>query len=383
MEAAEALGVDLTVVSDRDQLLSGHMGDSFLLTDLAHPDAAADDIARAGPFDAVVAPDDQGVLAAALAAERLGLAHNPPAAVAATRNKVALRRALRGVVRQPVYQVLEDGTDAGLVAGELGFPVVLKPLSRSGSQGVIRADDGDGARSAASRIRRILAVCGANPSEPLLVERFVPGPEIAVEAVLVDGDLRVLAIFDKPDPLDGPYFEETIYVAPSRLHPEVLDASEALVSEACAALGLETGPVHAELRIDAGRPVLIEVAARPIGGRCGQALHFGLLGTSLEALLLRAALDRPLAGLRLTEAVGALMLPIPKAGVLEEVHGLEAAARIPHVTGVEQSIPIGSRVQALPDGDRYLGFAFAAADDAAKVETALRSVMGTVEVVVA
>ncbi len=380
MEAAEALGVDLTVVSERDQVLSDHMGGSFLLTDLAHPDGAADDIAGVGPFDAVIAPDDQGVLAAALAAERLGLPHNPPSAVAATRNKVALRRALRGTVRQPVYQVLEDGTDAGLVAGELGFPVVLKPLSRSGSQGVIRADDAKGARAAASRIRHILAVCGENPGEPLLVERFVPGPEIAVEAVLADGELRLLAVFDKPDPLDGPFFEETIYVAPSRLHPEVLDAAIALVAEACGTLGLETGPVHAELRIDAGRPVLIEVAARPIGGRCGQALHFGLLGTSLEALLLRAALDRPLAGLRLTEAVGALMIPIPRSGVLRAVRGLEAAAEIPGVTGVELSIPIGTHVQALPDGDRYLGFAFAAAEEPADVEAALRTVQETVVV---
>jgi biotin carboxylase len=297
----------------------------------------------------------------------------------ATRNKVALRRALRDHVAQPAYQVLEPGTDVGAIAADLGFPVVVKPLSRSASQGVIRADDQAGVRRAERRIRMMLARCGVNPNEPLLVERFVTGPEVAVEGILTDGDLQVLAVFDKPDPLDGPYFEETIYVSPSRLHPEVLTAVTELVAEATGALGLVTGPVHAEVRVSHGIPVLIELAARPIGGHCGRALRFGLLGTSLDHLLLRAAVggrvDRPGAG-----AVGALMLPIPTSGRLMAVHGLDAARAIPHVDDIEVAVPIGERIDAVPDGDRYLGFAFASADDPATVEAALRTVMETVEV---
>lgn len=383
VKAAAALDVDLVVVSDRRQLLADAMGDSFLEVDLDSPEAAARSIAAAGPFDAVVAPDDRGVVTGALAAAELGLDHNPPASVAATRNKVALRRALRDHVPQPPYQVVGLGGDVGTIAAELGFPVVLKPLSRSASQGVIRADDADAAVAAERRIRRILTTCGANPNEPILVERFVPGPEVAVEGMLIDGRLEVLAVFDKPDPLDGPFFEETIYVTPSRHHPEVVTGVVDLVRTACEALGLVTGPVHAEVRIDRGTPVLIEVAARPIGGHCGRALRFGLLGTSHETLLLRGALGRPTAGLGLSGAVGALMLPIPHTGRLEAVHGVDEAAALAHVDGVEVAIPIGERVEAAPDGDRYLGFAFASADDPATVEAALRAVLATVRVEVA
>lgn len=379
VEAAEATGIDLVVVSDRRQLLADQMGDRFVLADLSDAGAAADAIVGAGPFDAIVAPDDTGVLAGAIAAEALGLPHNPPSAVAATRNKVALRRALRDHVAQPAYQVLERGSDVGAIAAELGFPVVVKPLSRSGSQGVIRADDEAGVRRAERRIRMILAKCGVNPNEPLLVERFVTGPEVAVEGILVGGELTVLAVFDKPDPLDGPFFEETIYVSPSRLHPEVVSAVTDLVTRAAAGLGLVTGPVHAEVRVSRGVPVLIELAARPIGGHCGRALRFGLLGTSLEEVLLRAAtggrIDRAAPG-----AIGALMLPIPASGRLVSVQGIDEAAAIPNVDGVEVVVPIGERIEAVPDGDRYLGFAFAAADDPGDVEAALRAVMGTVRV---
>jgi biotin carboxylase len=215
VEAAASAGIELVVVSDRRQILADQMGDRFVLADLDDVDAAAEAITAAGPYDAIVAPDDTGLVAGAVAAEALGLPHNPPSAVAATRNKVALRRALRDHVAQPAYQVLEPGTDVGAIAADLGFPVVVKPLSRSASQGVIRADDPAGVRRAERRIRMMLARCGVNPNEPLLVERFVTGPEVAVEGILTDGDLQVLAVFDKPDPLDGPYFEETIYVSPS------------------------------------------------------------------------------------------------------------------------------------------------------------------------
>lgn len=380
VEAARATGVDLVVVSDRRQLLADVMGDSFLLADLDAAESAAEAIAARGPFDAVLAPDERGVLAGALAAASLGLPHNPPASVAATTNKVALRRALRDVVRQPRYEVVSLGEDAGEVAAGIGFPVVCKPLSRSASQGVIRADGPEEARAAERRIRTILTRCGTNPNEPILVERFVDGPEVAVEGVLAGGELRVLAVFDKPDPMEGPYFEETIYVAPSRLHPEIVDAVVATAAAACRGLGLVTGPVHAELRVHEGVPVLIELAARPIGGRCGRALRFGLLGTSLEALLLRAALGRPLAGLDVRGSVGALMLPIPRSGRLRAVRGLDEAAALPHVDGVELALPIGERIEAPPDGDRYLGFAFASATDPATVEAALRAVLDTVEV---
>lgn len=375
--AAHRLGVDLTVVSDQRQLLADEMADGFLLVDCQHPDMAAETIvefASSHPFDAILAPDDEGVLIAALAAERLGLAHNPPFAVAATRNKVQLRRALRGKVRQPQYQVSDVTGDVAAVAGHVRYPVVLKPISLSASRGVIRADNPAEAVAAADRIRLILARAGRSPNEPILIERFVPGAEVAVEGLLRNGDFEVLAVMDKPDPLDGPYFEETIYVTPSRLHPEVLEEVVAVAENAALGIGLIQGPIHAEIRVDRGRAVLIEVAARPIGGLCGRALQFGLLGTSLEELILASVLglSRRIPSLAPTSS-GAMMLPVARSGVLEGIDGLEKAKAIPGITDIDITTPVGTRIEALPEGDRYLGFMFARADNPADTEQALRN----------
>ncbi len=375
--AAHRLGVDLTVVSEQRQLLADEMGPGFLLADCSQPEAAAEAIvlfARSNPIDAIVAPDDQGVLIAALAAEQLGIAHNPPFAVAATRNKVQFRRALRGKVRQPQYQVSDVTGDVGAVAAHVRFPVVLKPISLSGSRGVIRADTIEEAVAAAERIRLILAKTGRSPNEPILIERFVPGIEVALEGLLRDGRLEVLAIMDKPDPLDGPFFEETMYVTPSRLHPEMQEEVVSLTRDAIEALGLVQGPVHAEVRIDRSAAVLIELAARPIGGLCGRALQFGLLGTTLEELILESVLGLTRNIARLAPAsAGVMMLPIPATGVLEGVDGIADAKALDGITAIEITAPIGERIEALPEGDRYLGFMFASTDDPAETERALRA----------
>ncbi len=377
MEAAEALGVEVAVASEEDQVLADQMGDRFLLVDCSRPEAAAAEIvelATTSPIDAIVPVDDQGVLMAALAAAELGLAHNPADAVAATRNKAVLRRVLeRSEVPQPAFRVVGRKDDPAAAASELGGPVVVKPLSLSASQGVIRVDHADQVGPTIERVRRILAAAGHNPNEPVLVEQFVPGEEIAVEGLLREGRLEVLAVFDKPDPLEGPYFEETILVTPSRLHPEMLEEAVAVSQRAVTAVGLREGPVHVELRITAGRVRVIELAARSIGGLCGRALRFGLLGTSLEVVLLRHALGLPSAGLqREKAAAGVMMLPIPAAGKLEAIDGLDQARAVPGVTEVDITIPDGRYLLPLPEGDRYLGFIFARGPDPASVEAALR-----------
>jgi biotin carboxylase len=329
---------------------------------------AADQIERLAersPLDAIVAVDDGGTRAAALAAQRLGLRGNPPEAVARARDKAAMRAAFaRAGVPQPRY-------------GEAaGFPRVIKPLSRSGSQGVIRADTPRAAQAAADRIRAMLG----DPDAELLVEQFVPGEEVAVEGLLVDGRLEVLAVFDKPDPLDGPYFEETIYVTPSRKPAVVLDEVHRLTAQAAAALGLTEGPVHAELRIAGDQITVLELAARSIGGLCSRSLRFGL-GVSLEELILRHALGLPLDHLRREDlASGVMMLPIPHAGVLREVRGQDEARAVPGIAGLEISIARGRPVRPLPEGDRYLGFLFAKADTPEQVEQALRDAHARLDV---
>lgn len=252
--------------------------------------------------------------------------------------------------------------------------MVVKPAGLSASRGVIRADTPSEASVAENRIRSILDTAGLPATAELLVEQYIPGEEIVVEGLLGKEGLEVLAIIDKPDPLEGPFFEETLFVTPSR-HPGGLQSAAIhLVEEAIDALGLITGPIHAEVRIDAaGKCYLIEIAARSIGGLCGRALSFGLLGESLEVLILRSALNigspdsspaRP--------ATGVLMLPIPATGSLTGVAGIDEALRVPGIEDVTITIATGRRVEMLPEGDRYLGFVFAGGADPASVEHSLR-----------
>ena len=392
VKAADRLGAEVVVASDRVQALAKVMGDRALRLDLARPEAAAEELVRSAerrPLDGVVAVDDRGVVVAALAGERLGLAHNPPEAARRARDKIAMRAAFSAAgVLQPAHRVVSDpSADVAALAGEVGFPAVVKPVTLSGSRGVIRADDAAGAARAADRIRRILADAGEDPGGPLLVEVFVPGQEVAVEGLLRGGRLEVLAVFDKPDPLEGPYFEETIYVTPSRHPAAVLDRAERAVAAACEALGLREGPIHAELRLPPGRPdepVVLEVAARSIGGLCSRSLRFGL-GVSLEEVILRHALGLPLdeAGLRREAAAsGVMMLPILRRGVLREVRGVEEARAVPGVDGLEITIPPGRPVVPLPEGDRYLGFLFARGEDPEAVERSLRAGHARLEVVI-
>ncbi|MBO0713434.1 MAG: ATP-grasp domain-containing protein [Acidimicrobiales bacterium] len=403
LSAASALGVEVVLASDQPQAMSEAMGGRALHVDLDRPEATASaivELASRLPLDAVVGVDDQGVLPAALAAERLGLPHNPPAAAALTRDKAAMRAALaRAGVAQPAYAVLEQGHDAAAKARGLGFPVVVKPTGLAASQGVIRADDPATAAQAEARVRAILGAEGRPSAEPLLLERYVPGEEVAVEGLLSGGALSVLAVFDKPDPLEGPYFEETIYVTPSRHPPEVTEAVAHVTASACAALGLSEGPVHAELRLppdqmspgqtapgQTGVPapgaVLLEVAARSIGGLCSRTLSFGT-GLSLERVILAHALGLPPTDLTpTTEAAGVMMLPIPASGVLRAIKGQEEARAVQGIVGLELSIALGRTVQALPEGNRYLGFLLARGPTPAEVEGSLRAAHARLEVVV-
>ena len=375
LAAASAVGAEVVVASDQRQALSTAMGERALVVDPCDPEAAADAVAGLDGrhrVDAVVAVDDEGVLAAAASARRLGLRHNPPDAVAATRDKARMREALAaGTVAQPSYRVVTPADDAGNAAAALGFPVVVKPVGLSASRGVIRADDADAARAAAVRARAIATAAGGDPTTAVLVESFVPGPEVAVEALLTDGAVQPLVVFDKPDPLDGPYFEETLYVTPSRLAPAAVRSVEEQLAAAVAALGLREGVVHAELRVPEGRAHVIEVAARSIGGLCARALRFGT-GSTLEELILRNALGLPLPGGREDVAAGVMMIPIPAAGRLVEVGGQDAARAVPLVTDVTITIRPGGKVVPLPEGDRYLGFLFAKGAKPADVEAALR-----------
>jgi biotin carboxylase len=376
LAAARALGVEVVVAAPQLSPTLDRSGVRAVELPFDDPDAAAQRLTNLddrGPVDGVVAVDDQGVVVAARAAEVLGLSHNPPAAAARTRDKRELRAALDSAeVPQPHWAPIHDLD----VLPDIGFPCVVKPAGLSGSQGVIRADDPPSARAAARRASEI--ACGG----PLLVEQYVPGVEVAVEGLMRGGTLEVLAVFDKPDPLEGPYFEETIYVTPSRLPPATLGQVAHVTANAAGALGLREGPIHAELRIDGDRVRVIDVAARSIGGLCARALRFGA-GISLEEVILRHALGLPLDDLtRERAASGVMMLPIPRSGTLRGVHGQADARSVPGIVGLEISINPGRPVVALPEGDRYLGFLFARGETPDAVESALRVAHAHLDVVI-
>jgi biotin carboxylase len=397
VSACRRAGAEVVIASDRCQVLDGvwQWPADSLVIDFGDPAGAAEIIANAAREPATrlraVLPvgGEQPARVAALAARRLGLPANPPEAMIATANKLEMRTRLaaaadRRALRQPAFLVVARAADPAQVAdlvrapGGVGFPCVVKPLMLSGSRGVIRADDPTTLRAALTRLGRLLADPAVRHIDPeaadrILIESFMPGREFAVEALLTRGELDVLAIFDKPDPLDGPTFEETIYLTPSRLPPDDQLRLVRATAAATAALGLETGAVHAELRLDGGDPVVIEVAARPIGGLCARALRFAG-NLSLEDVVVRHALGEPRRAARDERPSGVMMIPIParQPAVLRRVSGIDGARAVPAIDDIVISARPGETLVPLPDGASYLGFIFASAETPGAVETALR-----------
>jgi biotin carboxylase len=375
-QAATRLELEVVQATDTPQALAERWG-MPLAVDFTRPDAAVATLAAYAaqhPVDAVLALDDSATLLAARASAALGLPHNDPDAALAARDKWVMREALRrDGVPVPEYRRYPLATDPAMVAGEIPFPVVVKPLRLSGSRGVIRADDRAEFLRAWERTRQIVLREGESLDRgELLVERYLPGCEVALEGLLTVGALQTLALFDKPDPLEGPFFEETIYVTPSRLPVATQAAISARAAEAAAALGLREGPIHAELRVNEDGIWLIEMAGRSIGGLCSTVLEFGA-GFSLEEIILRHAVGMPLPSTeRVGGAAGVMMIPIPKGGILREVSGCEEAALVPGVTGVEITAPLNQPLTPLPEGASYLGFIFAHGESPEAAERALR-----------
>ena len=382
LDAARELGLDCLPTVDLPPGLQAawELPEGVIALDLADPAAAVARIvaeAAREPVDAVLAVDDGATLVAGQANAALGLPHNDAGAALAARDKWVMRVRLRaGGVPVPWYRRFPAATDPAAIADDLEYPLVVKPTMLSGSRGVIRADDPAGFTRAFARTRQIVRKERGDDGGDILVEGYLPGVEVALDGLLTDGELRVLALFDKPDPLDGPFFEETIYVTPSRLPTATQRAIAARAAEAARAIGLKTGPIHAELRVNDDGVWLIEMAGRSIGGLCSTILEFGA-GVSLENLILRHAVGLPLPDHLEREPGGGggaavMMIPIPRGGMLRGVSGADEARAVPGITGVEITAHLNQPLVALPEGASYLGFIFAQADDPAAAEAALR-----------
>lgn len=377
LSAAERLGIEAIQAVDHPAGLPDLPG-NLLAVDLNNPPVATEQVvefAAERDIGAILALDDSATLVAASANAVLGRPHNDPESALAARDKWVMRQAFqRAGLPVPFFKPFPVSMNPAQVAREIPFPCVVKPLRLSGSRGVIRADDPASFIAAWNRTKRLLIEDeGLDPeAASILVESFIPGVEVALEGLLIDGELQVLALFDKPDPLDGPFFEETIYVTPSRLSEPTQATITRRTAEAAAAVGLRVGPVHAELRINDEDVWPIELAGRSIGGLCSSVLEFGA-GMSLEEIILRQAVGYSIESTdRAGVAAGVMMIPIPKAGILRRVDGIEAAAAVSAVTGIEITARLNYPIVPLPEGSSYLGFIFARGDDPATVESAIR-----------
>ncbi|NOR40933.1 MAG: ATP-grasp domain-containing protein [Gammaproteobacteria bacterium] len=391
LEAARRHGVDVLVASEGKYSLVGEIA-AGLHIDLSDPDSLALllQASREHPFDGVVATDDTTVELASRIGQALDLPHNPPQAAKLSHYKHLSRQALADAhtdtgVRVPAFRIINLSEEIAPQLDGFVMPCVVKPLALSGSRGVIRADTPQQVQVACKRIQSILAAESVADSwlkAHVLVEEFIAGPEVAVEGLLYQGKLDVLAIFDKPDPLEGPFFEETYYITPSRHEQDVQQQVKQCVRSACAGLGLREGPIHAEVRLADSGCVIIEVASRTIGGECARLLGFGT-GHNLEDLVICHAVGRSLPVEPRAGAAGVLMIPIPQAGILRRIEGITAARAVPFIEDILISIRDGYELVPLPEGNSYLGFMFACAPSSAEVEAALREAHAELEIVIA
>ena len=376
IRAARDMGMETLIASRGEYSLvtEVHRG---LHIDLDDPAAALGIIlaeSKKSPFCGVLGCDDSTVELAAAAAAALRLPHNPPqAARISSRKDLARARLLSAGCPVPRHRLIDLRIPLGPQAAQTPYPCVLKPLHLSAGRGVIRADNARQFTAAARRIRAIVEKSGGGQYEQshLLAEEYIPGIEVAFEGYLRGGELHQIALFDKPDPLTGPYFEETIYVAPSRLAQKTQSIVYRRVAQACAAYGLSVGPVHAELRINNEDAWILEAASRAIGGDCARALDGGRQ-YNIETLAIALATDRAISPAADKDARGVMMLPVPAAGLLQRVEGISAAAKVRHIEKVDINVAPGQELVPLPEGNQYPGTLFARADKPAAVITALR-----------
>ncbi|MEM7115369.1 MAG: ATP-grasp domain-containing protein [Chloroflexota bacterium] len=379
LDAAAKLGITVTQALDLPPELAEEwqvpLGVDF--RDVENAVEAITSYAQNKPLTAILAVDDSGTMLAAHASAKLGLPHNDVASAEAARDKHKMRQMLaQGNVASPHFQRFSTADDPHTVTQQVNYPCVVKPTTLSGSRGVIRANTPE---ELVAAIQRLTAMLDTAQPSPYLVEDYLPGVEVALEGMLENGRLTILALFDKPDPLEGPFFEETIYVTPSRLPKQAQEAIATTTAQAAQALGLRTGPIHAELRVNDAGSWIVEIAGRSIGGLCSNILQFSLstaqtdANASLEELILRQACGLPiLSTKRADQAGGVMMIPIPKAGLLRSIDGLAVAEAVPLIDSIEITAKLNYPLVPLPEGESYLGFIFARGTTPAAIEAALR-----------
>lgn len=383
--AAKKLGVAIKIASHGEHSLVNEIAEGIHIS-LDSPDAAVETIVSSSEkynFRGIVAADDKATEIVARAAKALNLPHNPPAAVHLTRWKHKARKVLKDAgLPVPRHWIATFDDIQNDKLPDISFPCVIKPLNLSASRGVIRCNHLKELKDAAERVSKIVENLNeADSNSKALIESFIPGKEVALEAILQQGKLIPIAMFDKPDPLDGPYFEETYYVTPSRVSSSQQHEIAKTIQAACAAYGLTTGPVHAELRLNGDEIYIIEIAARTIGGECAKLVEFAS-NRSLESIVIEYAMGINADTVTLESAAGVMMIPTPRSGILRRLEGVLNAQSVKNIKSVNLAIREGHELVTLPEGASYLGFIFATAETPESVESALRSAYEKLKIVV-
>ena len=386
IKAAKKLGLEVTIASQGKHSLVSEVANGVHI-DFNNAATSIEQILQEHknrPFNGILGSDDQTVELAALIAETLNLPHNPPEAAKYSHRKDLARAqlALAGCP-VPIHCLLDLTLPLDRQIKGLPWPCVLKPVNMSASRGVIRVNNEGEFLNACERLRPILATAVDEfEQNHLLIEDYIGGVEIAYEGYLVNGELNTVTIFDKPDPLTGPYFAETIYVTPSALDDAIQLSVKDVIQRACTAYGLRTGAIHAECRIDSNNTVwILEIASRTIGGDCGQMLAND--NFSVEELAISLAINHPIETDIPEQARGVMMIPIEEKGLLKRVEGLLEARKIAHIEKVDIVIREGHELTPLPEGNQYLGYIFASADTPEAVTDALRQAHAQLKFVVA
>jgi hypothetical protein len=385
--AGRRLGIEIIVASEgRFPVVPGQsVGLRVDFADLDRSLRLIVSLYRETPFDGVIGTDDGTLELATVVATEFGLHTNPPLSTKISRRKDRSRVVQRDFgLRTPWFvSVAVSSHGEPEVPSGVSYPCVAKPVTLSASRGVIRANNEHELLIALSRISKIIESAGPEHPRVALIEEYIPGMEYVVEGLLNSGNWQTMAIFGKPDPLEGPFFEETIYIAPPSLKFDVEEKILNTVRATCEAYGLEHGPIHAECRINDDGVWLIELAPRTIGGKCSRIFQSGT-GQALEDIVILNALGRRPAPFRFPAAViGVMMIPVPGPGIVRRVEGFEAARCVDHIEEIEIDIKPGQQLVPWPEGSSYPGFIFARGPSEHLVTEALKTAHRALRFVIA
>ena len=361
--SAQKLDLDFLVITDSQQV-SGQFSDTVIIH--SFDEELENDVKEKLQDVTHILPVDHSALKfSAYLVDLLKAKGNNTKSINTAMNKFESRNIFNSISEIKIQNAIVNKIeDIEIFINENGTSV-LKPIYGTASKSVIKVES---FQENKAEVEKLMQDCS---DQDLIIEEFVDGSEYALEGNLINSELNKIIIFDKPINYKEPYFEESIYIAPTEIPDKTQKEIVNLIGKACKKLGLENGPVHVEFKIHNKEIFIIEINPRMIGGLCSRCLSFGLFKTSLEEIALHAFLNNELKSIDLlSNFVGVLMIPTPISGKFISINKNELES-IPNVSGVEITVSENSNLLEPPFGDKYLGFVFSQGDSKEKVMESL------------